>query len=150
MNSDAIPNERQLSGSFIGALNGENGREAERLAQPQTDILLTCLNVGGMGYRNQLNTASLLACSLAIGAVVGVGSLAISPDAPAFIISGARSVAVAAGIKRQREPQTGDYWSGCNEARDAGTAPIYFGEPGYRDEMDGDDDGTACEQYRGL
>jgi Excalibur calcium-binding domain len=127
----------------------EIGREADPLARPQTDILPTGLNIAGMGYRNQLSTASLLAGSLAIGAVVGVGSLAISPYVPADIVSGARSVAVVAGIKRQREPQAGDYWSGCSEARDAGTAPIYVGEPGYRDDMDGDNDGIACEPYRG-
>lgn len=125
------------------------GREADELARPQTDSLPLHLTIGGMGYRNQLTTGSLLLGSLAIGATVGVGSLAISPDAPAAIVSGVRNVAVSAGIKRQREPQADDYWSGCNEARDAGTAPIYFGEPGYRDEMDGDDDGIACEPYRG-
>ena len=37
------------------------------------------------------------------------------------------------------------YYSGCNEARAAGAAPIYSGQPGYRAEMDGDHDGIACE-----
>jgi hypothetical protein len=40
------------------------------------------------------------------------------------------------------------YYSGCNEARAAGAAPIHAGEPGYRSEMDGDDDGIACEPRR--
>jgi hypothetical protein len=35
------------------------------------------------------------------------------------------------------------YYSGCNEVRAAGLAPLYRGEPGYRPEMDGDDDGIA-------
>lgn len=39
------------------------------------------------------------------------------------------------------------YYSGCNEARAAGVAPIYAGEPGYRSEMDGNSDGIACEPY---
>ena len=43
------------------------------------------------------------------------------------------------------EPQTGVYYSGCREARAAGAAPIYRGQPGYRPEMDGDGDGIACE-----
>ncbi|MCP3732501.1 excalibur calcium-binding domain-containing protein [Sphingomonas sp. MG17] len=30
----------------------------------------------------------------------------------------------------------------------AGAAPIRRGEPGYRQEMDGDFDGVACEPYR--
>lgn len=40
------------------------------------------------------------------------------------------------------------YYSDCNEARAAGVAPIYRGQPGYRSEMDGDSDGIACEPYR--
>ncbi|WP_085808438.1 excalibur calcium-binding domain-containing protein [Sphingomonas sp. TZW2008] len=39
------------------------------------------------------------------------------------------------------------YYSGCNDARAAGAAPIHRGEPGYRPEMDGDSDGVACEPY---
>jgi len=46
-------------------------------------------------------------------------------------------------------PQPSDvYYRGCNEARAAGAAPIYRGQPGYRPEMDGDGDGIACEPYR--
>jgi hypothetical protein len=41
------------------------------------------------------------------------------------------------------------YYSGCNAARAAGAAPIYRGQPGYREEMDGDGDGIACEPHRG-
>ena len=41
------------------------------------------------------------------------------------------------------------YYSGCDEARAAGVAPIHRGSPGCRDGMDGDGDGVACEQYRG-
>lgn len=49
---------------------------------------------------------------------------------------------------RERRPQSGDYWLGCDAARAAGTHPIYAGEPGYRSGMDGDGDGIACEPYR--
>lgn len=44
---------------------------------------------------------------------------------------------------------SGVYYRGCNEARAAGAAPLYRGQPGYRPEMDGDNDGIACEPYRG-
>jgi Excalibur calcium-binding domain len=40
------------------------------------------------------------------------------------------------------------YYSGCSEARAAGAAPLYRGTPGYREGMDGDRDGVACEPYR--
>lgn len=61
----------------------------------------------------------------------------------------ARSFGVAQGIIRQNAPQSGAFYRGCNDARAAGVAPLYRGEPGYRPEMDGDSDGIACEPYRG-
>lgn len=42
------------------------------------------------------------------------------------------------------------YYSGCAEVRAAGRAPLYAGQPGYREGMDGDGDGMACEPYRGV
>ena len=36
-------------------------------------------------------------------------------------------------------------YSGCNQVRALGRAPLYRGQPGYRDDMDGDGDGVACE-----
>ena len=39
-------------------------------------------------------------------------------------------------------------YSGCNEVRAAGKAPLYSGDPGYREDMDGDADGIACEPIR--
>lgn len=41
------------------------------------------------------------------------------------------------------------HYSGCNEVRAAGKAPLYEGQPGYREDMDGDGDGVACEPRRG-
>ena len=50
----------------------------------------------------------------------------------------------------QARPQpSGAYYANCDQARAAGVAPIYRGQPGYRPEMDGDNDGIACEPYRG-
>jgi hypothetical protein len=40
------------------------------------------------------------------------------------------------------------YYSGCNEVRGAGKAPLLAGQPGYRSDMDGDGDGIACEPIR--
>ncbi len=42
------------------------------------------------------------------------------------------------------------YYAGCHEVRALGKAPLYRGDPGYREGMDGDDDGIACEPYRGY
>ncbi len=40
------------------------------------------------------------------------------------------------------------HYSGCNEVRAAGKAPLYAGDPGYSERMDGDLDGIACEPIR--
>ncbi|WP_280466835.1 GmrSD restriction endonuclease domain-containing protein [Nocardia cyriacigeorgica] len=37
------------------------------------------------------------------------------------------------------------YYKNCSEARAAGAAPIYAGEPGYRAGLDRNSDGVACE-----
>ncbi|MFI7481472.1 excalibur calcium-binding domain-containing protein [Kocuria sp. M1R5S2] len=37
------------------------------------------------------------------------------------------------------------YYANCTEARAAGAAPLYVGDPGYREAMDRDRDGVACE-----
>lgn len=41
--------------------------------------------------------------------------------------------------------QSNVYYKNCSQARAAGAAPIYRGEPGYRPALDRDNDGIACE-----
>jgi len=87
---------------------------------------------------------------LGLAAVLGaVGGVAMTDNGRAGISRGARTFAIEFGWMRARAPEAGDSWRGCDQARAAGTAPIYRGEPGYREEMDGDGDGIACEPYRG-
>jgi hypothetical protein len=82
-------------------------------------------------------------------AVIVGGGLALStPEQKVAAFSAAERFATDLGVVRERAPQDGDYWRGCDDARAAGTAPIYRGEPGYREGMDGDNDGIACEPYR--
>ncbi|MGM7647848.1 excalibur calcium-binding domain-containing protein [Nocardia sp. JW2] len=38
------------------------------------------------------------------------------------------------------------YYKNCDAARAAGAAPLHRGEPGYRQDLDGDNDGVACER----
>jgi hypothetical protein len=44
-------------------------------------------------------------------------------------------------------PTTGSsvYYPNCRAACEAGAAPIYRGQPGYRPPLDRDNDGIACE-----
>jgi Excalibur calcium-binding domain len=60
------------------------------------------------------------------------------------------AVAATARVARpaRRVAAASVYFSGCNEVRAAGLAPLFRGQPGYRREMDGDDDGIACESRR--
>ena len=37
------------------------------------------------------------------------------------------------------------YFPNCKKAKEAGAAPLYRGDPGYREELDRDGDGVACE-----
>ncbi|WP_083949137.1 excalibur calcium-binding domain-containing protein [Sphingobium cloacae] len=89
----------------------------------------------------------LLGGAMVIGLAAGVGSVALSADGRQTMGMKANEAAVATGMARARPPEPGDSWGGCNDARAAGTSPIYRGEPGYRSDMDGDDDGIACEPY---
>lgn len=103
-----------------------------------------------MGNSPALSVASILVGAASLGAILGIGSLVATPQGRSAVAAKGTDIAIATGIKRAREPQAGDSWNGCDDARAAGTAPIYRGEPGYRSGMDGDDDGVACESVRGY
>ncbi|PXA99262.1 hypothetical protein DMC47_04315 [Nostoc sp. 3335mG] len=83
------------------------------------------------------------------GVTLGAGSAATTETGRQRLSEAARSIAIEMGVVRRREPQAGDDWRNCDSARAAGTAPIYRGEPGYREWLDRDADGIACEPYRG-
>ncbi|WP_370308217.1 excalibur calcium-binding domain-containing protein [Sphingobium abikonense] len=63
-------------------------------------------------------------------------------------LDGQQPEAIAFSHERQ-VPQPVTSWSyrNCREARAAGAAPLYRGQPGYGPHMDGDSDGIACEPY---
>lgn len=60
-----------------------------------------------------------------------------------------KAVAASRTNRVQGSSSNSVYFRNCREARAAGAAPIYRGQPGYRSGMDGDGDGIACEPYRG-
>jgi hypothetical protein len=94
-------------------------------------------------------TSMIFAAAALVGTSIGIGSTAFGRDSLEQAAAALKPFAVSAGFLRARAPQEGDHWSRCDEARTAGSAPIYAGEPGYRDGLDGDGDGIACEPYRG-
>jgi hypothetical protein len=110
----------------------------------------------GKRYRRQeaiarhKRTARFLGLAAGLGATVGVASVVITPGGAASALGAASAITVSAGIARARLPESGDYWYRCDDARAAGSAPLYAGEPGYRESLDRDGDGIACEPNRGM
>lgn len=98
--------------------------------------------------RQSSSIGGIVAAAALIGGAAGAGWAFSTPEQQAIALSAAKDVAVGTGMMRERAPEQGDTWRGCDDARAAGTAPIYRGEPGYREGMDGDSDGIACEPYR--
>lgn len=101
--------------------------------------------------RTSSNAIYLWAAALCVSIAVG-GTITVSPGGWPAVMEKASTLmgkVKSATDTRERPPQEGDSWSYCDEARSAGTAPIYAGEPGYRVELDRDADGVACEPYRG-
>lgn len=93
--------------------------------------------------------AKVLGVAAAGGLAIGLFTAMSGNGSLTEIGSAVREAAVSSGLARRNTPMPGAHYSGCNDARAAGVAPLYVGEPGYRPEMDGDGDGVACEPYRG-
>ena len=121
-------------------------------------------------------TGSILVGAVVLGLAGGTGSTFLSPSSspgqstgeqdwtprhtinPQTLMSAAdldqqqpSSAAPAASAKEHPTSAGSSGWSyrSCREARAAGAAPLYRGQPGYGAHMDGDSDGIACEPYRG-
>lgn len=65
-------------------------------------------------------------------------------DAIAGILAGCPGQ-VAPATVQPAAAATVVYYANCAEAAAAGAAPLYAGSPGYRQGLDGDGDGVACE-----
>jgi hypothetical protein len=70
-----------------------------------------------------------------------------------IVIALATGFVLGASLSSERggesQPLSGTrYYPNCAAARSAGMAPLSVGEPGYRDELDRDGDGIACEPLR--
>lgn len=117
------------------------------------DTALSRSDRGG-NYRNKRqaqqrsSVVTTLGAAALVGLIGGVGTVVASDDTPSAILAKVQPVALGLGLARARAPQAGDYWPRCAAARAAGTAPIYAGEPEYREGLDGDSNGFACEPYR--
>ena len=74
---------------------------------------------------------------------------AVQKEEPAPVEEPAQEPAQAprqSGQNPDSEGAAGAYYVNCTEAKAAGAAPLYRGEPGYREKLDRDKDGIACEK----
>jgi len=72
--------------------------------------------------------------------------LTTCPDQPLPDGTSTIPLTIAPATPATQPPTSEDvYYENCAAARAAGAAPLYRGDPGYRSDMDGDDDGIACE-----
>jgi len=75
-----------------------------------------------------------------LAGVVGVATFAAAPNLTAAWNQAPEDV---------RQIERSAYYPDCRAARSAGVAPIHAGSPGYREGLDRDSDGIACEPWRG-
>ena len=68
---------------------------------------------------------------------------------PRQAYAGLRHDLDAAPASPQGRSRSPGAFANCAQARAAGAAPLRVGEPGYGPHLDRDNDGIACEPYRG-
>jgi hypothetical protein len=79
---------------------------------------------------------------LLVWAAVAVGTWAAMPQLMAV------SNTVTTTPEQREAVERSAYYRNCDAARAAGAAPMYRGQAGYREGLDGDPDGIACDPYR--
>ena len=125
---------KQLADQAEAAVQAlENNQVTENIAPAQAAIA----NVADQGTKDRLTHR------------VGLVQNAITVrEQQAAEAERARQAAAAQQTQQQQafvtQPQQGSYRN-CSEARAAGAAPLYRGQPGYSARLDRDGDGIACE-----
>ncbi|MFL6763940.1 MAG: excalibur calcium-binding domain-containing protein [Sphingomicrobium sp.] len=97
-----------------------------------------------------MNVKYILWGAVLVGTAAGYvwsASPQVTPAALSVAAPVAASRATAA-LPTPEEIEHTRYFASCNEARSAGVAPMFRGQPGYREELDGDGDDIACEPIR--
>jgi len=92
--------------------------------------------------------ASALSSAGVTGGCTGLGIVVSQTPQAGSVLTGTQRVTCEAKVPQPVIPFVGGstaHYANCSEARAAGVAPIYRGEPGYRSGLDRDNDGIACE-----
>ena len=86
----------------------------------------------------------LLLFALMLGLTGGYAWSKWSKPSAAAVANAPNSVSVKPG-QTSADIEQSVYYADCAAARDAGKAPLYPGQPGYRKELDPQDTGVACQ-----
>ncbi|WBY17265.1 DUF1294 domain-containing protein [Erythrobacteraceae bacterium WH01K] len=114
----------------------------------RNDTLILMATLGGIigafagraVFRHKIRTPGFAGSLLA-----GFGTGAFLAAGAYFLLPGYLMPRSAKETARLEAVMASRHFSGCNAVRAAGAAPLRYGEPGYRSDMDGDGDGVACE-----
>jgi hypothetical protein len=90
----------------------------------------------------------LLVAAVMLGLTGGYAWSKWSKPSAADVINTQRTVSAKPG-QTSDEIEESEYYASCDDARAAGKAPLYAGQPGYRSELDADGTGLACTPRAG-
>lgn len=126
----------------------------KRIALP---ALFTALLLGAAMGGSGNASSPVQAAAAKPAPTVTVTTTATASPKPAPTVTVTKKVKVAETVvdapeaEVASESDSGDdgggfvYYANCSEARAAGAAPLYRGDPGYAAHLDRDGDGDACE-----
>lgn len=77
--------------------------------------------------------------------IAGFDRLAVVVVAQLYANAGSVLAETATSLAASATSRPTAYYRNCADVRAAGAAPLRRGAPGYRAELDGNDDGVACE-----
>jgi len=86
----------------------------------------------------------LLVSAVILGLTGGHAWSKWSKTSPAAVANAPKGPSAKPG-ETSAEVEESVYYADCGAVRDAGKAPLYPGQPGYRKELDPQDTGIACQ-----
>lgn len=97
-------------------------------------------------------TATKTATATATVTATATATATITVEAQSVADNATRGTAESNGLSgavglsgTSSDSGSASYYANCSEAKAAGVAPLRVGDPGYRQGLDRDDDGVACE-----
>lgn len=121
-------------------------KDAPELAKGETEVqqegkdgekIITYRITYTSGVENKKDKISEIVTKEPVNKILLIGTKVAS--------SSPENTSVSGTTNTTQPPNSQAYYANCTEARNAGAAPIYQGSPGYREALDRDRDGIACE-----